>query len=81
MSYEQMQSTMQFIVEQQAQYAVLMQKYEERLPQLDKAVAVLDELAKKAAARNSGGGEQMRNKKKPETEPNSSQRDNHEHED
>jgi hypothetical protein len=81
MSYQEMQSTMQFILEQQAQYVVLIQKYEERLPQLKKAVAVLDELARKMSARKNDSGEQTRDKKKPGAEPNSSQKDNHEHKD
>jgi hypothetical protein len=81
MSYQEMRSTMQFILEQQAQYLVLMQKYEERLPQLKKAVAVLDELARKMAARKNDSGEQAIDKKKTGTEPDSSQRDNHEHQD
>ncbi len=46
MSFEQMQSTMQFIVEQQAQHAVLMHKYEERVGRLEDAFVTLTELAR-----------------------------------
>ena len=51
MSFEQMQSTMQFIVEQQAQHAVLMHKNEERVGQLEAAFVTLTELARNADER------------------------------
>jgi hypothetical protein len=46
MSFEQMQSTMQFIIEQQAQHAVLMHKNEERMGHLEAAFVTLTELAR-----------------------------------
>jgi DNA anti-recombination protein RmuC len=46
MNFEQMQSTMQFIVEQQAQHAVLMHKYEERVGRLEDASVTLTKLAR-----------------------------------
>ncbi len=59
MSLEQMQSTMQFIVEQQAQHAVLMQKYEERVGRLEEAFVTLTELARNADERMDLGYERM----------------------
>ena len=59
MSFEQMQSTMQFIVELRAQHAVLMQKYEERVGELEAAFATLTELARKADERGHSTAERM----------------------
>ncbi|MGH9962492.1 MAG: hypothetical protein ACREBC_36155, partial [Pyrinomonadaceae bacterium] len=59
MSFEQMQSTMQFIVEQQAQHAVLMQKYEERVGRLEEAFVTLTELARNADERMDSTDERM----------------------
>ncbi len=51
MSHDEMQSTMNFILEQQAQYAVRLQKDEERLARLEKAFVTLTELARNADER------------------------------
>lgn len=59
MSFEQMQSTMQFIVEQQAQHAVLMHKNEERLGQLEAAFVTLTELARNQDERMDSVDERM----------------------
>ena len=59
MSFEQVQSTMQFIVEQQAQHAVLMQKYEERVGQLEASFVTLTELARNADERMDSTDERM----------------------
>jgi chromosome segregation ATPase len=59
MSFEQMQSTMQFIVEQQAQHAVLMHKYEERVGQLEAAFVTLTELARNVDERMDSHEERM----------------------
>lgn len=59
MSFEQMQSTMQFIVEQQAQHAVLMYKYEERVGRLEEAFVTLTELARNVDERMDSTDERM----------------------
>jgi len=59
MSFEQMQSTMQFIVEQQAQHAVLMHKYEERVGRLEDAFVTLTELARNVDERIDSHDERM----------------------
>ena len=59
MSFEQMQSTMQFIVEQQAQHAVLMHKYEERVGRLEDAFVTLTELARNADERMDSADKRM----------------------
>lgn len=59
MSFEQMQSTMQFIVEQQAQHAVLMHKNEERMGQLEAAFVTLTELARNLDERIDSHDERM----------------------
>ncbi len=59
MSFEQMQSTMQFIVEQQAQHAVLMHKYEERVGRLEDAFVTLTDLARNADERMDSADKRM----------------------
>ncbi len=59
MSFEQMQSTMQFIVEQQAQHAVLMHKYEERVGRLEDAFVTLTKLARNVDERMDSGDERL----------------------
>ncbi len=59
MSFEQMQSTMQFIVEQQAQHAVLMHKYEERVGRLEDAFVTLTELSRNVDERIDSHDERM----------------------
>ena len=59
MNFEQMQSTMQFIVEQQAQHAVLMHKYEERVGRLEDAFVTLTKLARNVDERMDSGDERL----------------------
>ena len=51
MTNEEMQSTMQFLLEQQAQFAARMQKDEERIARVENAMLILTELARSADER------------------------------
>lgn len=51
MTNEEMQSTMQFLLEQQAQFTARLQKDEERIARVENAVVILTELARSADER------------------------------
>jgi chromosome segregation ATPase len=59
MSYEQMQSTMQFILEQQAQYSTRLEKDEEQITELRSAFVTLTELARNSDERIDSFDERM----------------------
>ena len=57
MTYEEMQKTMQFIVEQQAQFTVNIQKLEERQEKTDERVTQLENIVTRLAAATVAGFE------------------------
>lgn len=59
MTNEEMQSTMQFLLEQQAQFTVRLQKDEERIARVENAVLILTELAKRADERMDDADKRM----------------------
>ncbi|HEX8889317.1 MAG TPA: hypothetical protein VF779_09065 [Pyrinomonadaceae bacterium] len=61
MTNEEMQRTMQFLLEQQAQFTVRLQKDEERIARVENAVLLLTELARRADERMDDADKRMNN--------------------